>query len=81
MTNTAEPIARQRWSCSTTPAAGQWIDRVYLSSDAELTPDDVLLATASSADQAPLAAGAAYTASAGVRLPIDESPRSPLRSS
>jgi len=40
---------------------GDWEDRVYLSADAQLDPDDTLLGTWTS-EESPLAPGAAYTA-------------------
>src|SRR5262249_97614 len=54
----------------TLAAAGAWSDRVYLSSDAALSADDVLLTTVNSGSDSPLAIGASYSRSTSAGLPL-----------
>ena len=54
-------------NAGTGPAAGDWLDRVYLSLDATLSADDVLLG--SLAHAGPLASGVTYAAQLTVTLP------------
>ena len=56
------------------PAATEWVDGVYLSSDTVWSGDDVLLATVTATDVVPLAATASYPRSVGVTIPAGAGP-------
>jgi hypothetical protein len=54
----------------TVPASADWLDGVYLSTDATLSGDDLLLASESAAAQTPLNQGTAYSITRAITLPV-----------